>query len=91
MNLQGRDTPAHHPNPDAPRGGGGGKRPTHQKPAHPRPAPKPAHQKPTAHKPVHRRPSKPEPRGKKSAGREVELIWFDDTVFAPLAKGGHIH
>ena len=38
------------------------------------------------------RPSKPESKGKRTAGRgEVELIWFDDVEFAPLAKSGHIH
>lgn len=61
--------------------------------AHRRRASKPAQRKPAAHKPAQRRrPTKPEPKGRKTAGRdEAEILWFDDVTFAPLAKGGHIH
>jgi len=94
--LQGRNTPAHPDSPkgdpDKPRGGGdkdkgrGGGR--HQKPAHQKPTPakparhKPADKKPAQHKPVAR---------KKTAGRgELDIVWFDEVEFKPLAKGGHL-
>ena len=90
MIVQGPEAPRHEPSrperrqrPSKPENKGKGK-PNDRKPA--------AH-KPAARKPERRhRPSKPESKGKRTAGRgEVELIWFDDVEFAPLAKSGHIH
>ena len=89
MNLQAPQTPTH--NPDTPKGGGGGKKPSNHKPTHHKPSQKPSHPKPSAHKPTHHRPSKPGPKGKKSSARDEVIVWFDDTTFKPLAKGGHIH
>lgn len=89
MIVQGRDTPSapHHPTP---RPSGGGRPKGHQKkdrPAAHKPS-KPASPRP--HKPS--RPAKPAARGKRTAGRgEVELTWFGELEFAPLAKAGHIH
>lgn len=86
MILQGRETPTQHrpTRPEKPE-----RQERQKKPAAPKPA---AHKpsKPAAHKPS--RPSKPERKGKRTAGRgELDLIWFDDTEFKPLATGGHIH
>lgn len=89
MNVQGRETPAA-PHRPTPRPADGGRPKGHQKKERPA-AHKPS--KPTAQRPGKpSRPSKPAPKGKRTAGRgEVELTWFGELEFAPLAKAGHIH
>lgn len=71
--------------------GGGGKPSGGKRPAAKKPQGKPAAKKPQG-KPAPRKPQAKKPQGKKTAGRgDLDLIWFDDTEFAPMAKGGHIH
>jgi hypothetical protein len=70
------------------------RKPSAQKPSNRKPsAQKPSNRKPANQKPqARKRPTKPEPKGKKTAARdEVELTWWDDIEFRPLAKGGYIH
>lgn len=64
-------------------------RPAAKRPAAPQQKKGPA--KPTPKRQAPQKRGKPEPKGRKSAGRDDVVLWVDEVEFAPLAFGGHIH